>query len=91
MQLCKDFSDVATLLVSMQQRMETLEQHIMILQKQLGAPTTWLTAQQVADIKNVSASTIYRRLLHNKNIIPNVDFKEEGRRVWIASSAINKI
>ena len=91
MQLCKDFSDVATLLVSMQRRVEMLEQHIMILQKQLGAPTTWLTAQQVADIKNVSASTIYRRLLHNKNIIPNVDFKEEGRRVWISSSAINKI
>ena len=91
MQLCKDFSDVATLLVALQQRVETLEQRMMILQKQLGAPTTWLTAQQVADIKNVSASTIYRRLLHNKNIIPNVDFKEEGRRVWISSSAINKI
>ena len=91
MQLCKDFNDIATLLVSMQRRVESLEQHITILQKQLGAPTTWLTAQQVADIKNVSASTIYRRLLHNKNIIPNVDFKEEGRRVWIASSAINTI
>lgn len=91
MQLCKDFSDVATVLVALQKRVESLENHIRLLQNQLGQPIAWLSAQQVADIKNVSVSTIYRRLLHNKNIIPNVDFKEEGRRVWIASSAINKL